>query len=66
MDNIKHYGQALGAGELYPLFACMLTARSWKSVTTGIEKVAPNTAEVGIIIKRYCIQTNGYWIRCPI
>ncbi|XP_072032630.1 aarF domain-containing protein kinase 1-like [Amphiura filiformis] len=45
LDNIKQYGQALGAGELYPLFACMLTARSWNSVTTGIDKVTPNQAE---------------------
>ncbi|KAG8449002.1 hypothetical protein GDO86_015894 [Hymenochirus boettgeri] len=38
MQGIRTYSQRLGAGELYPLFACMLTARSWKSVNRGIGK----------------------------
>ncbi|KAE8586123.1 hypothetical protein XENTR_v10021559 [Xenopus tropicalis] len=36
MQQIRIYSQRLGAGELYPLFACMLTARSWESVNQGI------------------------------
>lgn len=38
MDGIRRYSQRLGAGELYPLFACMLTARSWDSVNRGISQ----------------------------
>ncbi|XP_049755436.1 aarF domain-containing protein kinase 1 isoform X1 [Elephas maximus indicus] len=43
MKKVKEYSQRLGAGELYPLFACMLTARSWNSVNRGISQ-APVTA----------------------
>ncbi|XP_013372636.1 PREDICTED: uncharacterized aarF domain-containing protein kinase 1 isoform X2 [Chinchilla lanigera] len=43
MEKVKRYSQCLGAGELYPLFACMLTARSWDSVNRGISH-APVTA----------------------
>ncbi|XP_045307657.1 aarF domain-containing protein kinase 1 isoform X4 [Leopardus geoffroyi] len=43
MERVKKYSQRLGAGDLYPLFACMLTARSWDSVNRGISQ-APVTA----------------------
>ncbi|XP_004584631.2 aarF domain-containing protein kinase 1 isoform X2 [Ochotona princeps] len=43
MKKVKTYSQRLGAGDLYPLFACMLTARSWDSVNKGISQ-APVTA----------------------
>ncbi|XP_006157151.1 uncharacterized aarF domain-containing protein kinase 1 isoform X1 [Tupaia chinensis] len=43
MKQVKEYSQRLGAGDLYPLFACMLTARSWDSVNRGISR-APVTA----------------------
>ncbi|XP_007472792.2 aarF domain-containing protein kinase 1 [Monodelphis domestica] len=43
MENVKIYSQRLGAGDLYPLFACMLTARTWNSVTKGISQ-APLTS----------------------
>ncbi|KAM4664551.1 aarF domain-containing protein kinase 1 [Discoglossus pictus] len=38
MQGVRRYSQNLGAGELYPLFACMLTARSWDSVNRGIDR----------------------------
>ncbi|CAH2328448.1 uncharacterized aarF domain-containing kinase 1 [Pelobates cultripes] len=38
MEGIRKYSQRLGAGELYPLFACVLTARSWNSVNRGIKQ----------------------------
>ncbi|XP_045418568.1 aarF domain-containing protein kinase 1 isoform X2 [Lemur catta] len=43
MKRVQEYSQRLGAGDLYPLFACMLTARSWDSVNRGISQ-APVTA----------------------
>lgn len=33
--GIKHYAHKMGVGNLYGLFACMLSARSWKSITGG-------------------------------
>ncbi|XP_029808689.1 uncharacterized aarF domain-containing protein kinase 1 isoform X3 [Suricata suricatta] len=43
MKRVRKYSERLGAGDLYPLFACMLTARSWDSVNRGISQ-APVTA----------------------
>ncbi|KAM9577826.1 LOW QUALITY PROTEIN: aarF domain-containing protein kinase 1-like [Trichechus inunguis] len=45
MKEVKKYSQRLGAGELYPLFACMLTARSWNSVNRDISQAAVTAAE---------------------
>uniref|UniRef100_A0A8C8D9N8 AarF domain-containing protein kinase 1 n=1 Tax=Oncorhynchus tshawytscha TaxID=74940 RepID=A0A8C8D9N8_ONCTS len=36
LNGIERYSRRLGAGDLYPLFACVLTARSWTSVNAGI------------------------------
>ncbi|XP_033115857.1 aarF domain-containing protein kinase 1-like [Anneissia japonica] len=49
LEGIKLYSQRLGAGELYPLFACMLTARSWAVVTHGIDQVERSSKEDDII-----------------
>ncbi|XP_076979327.1 aarF domain-containing protein kinase 1 isoform X6 [Tamandua tetradactyla] len=50
MKRVKKYSQRLGAGDLYPLFACMLTARSWNSVNRGIDRV-PVTATENLEIR---------------
>lgn len=47
MKRVKEYSQRLGAGDLYPLFACMLTARSWNSVNRGISQAPVTATEVG-------------------
>ncbi|XP_059817598.1 aarF domain-containing protein kinase 1 isoform X3 [Hypanus sabinus] len=39
MKGIETYSRQLGAGDLYPLFACMITARSWASISKGIDQV---------------------------
>ncbi|KAM3870844.1 aarF domain-containing protein kinase 1 [Diretmus argenteus] len=36
MAGVERYSRRMGAGDLYPLFACVLTARSWSSVNAGI------------------------------
>ncbi|XP_075700605.1 aarF domain-containing protein kinase 1 isoform X2 [Rhinoderma darwinii] len=46
MDGVRRYSQRLGAGDLYPLFACMLTARSWNSVNRGIDRGSVSAEEV--------------------
>jgi len=46
VDGIKKYGRELGVGNLYGLFACMVTARSWESITSTDGGVAKKvTAE---------------------
>ncbi|XP_077992469.1 aarF domain-containing protein kinase 1-like [Glandiceps talaboti] len=49
VEGIKKHGEAIGVGELYGLFACVLTARSWESVTTGIDKVEHSDSEAALI-----------------
>ncbi|XP_051873635.1 aarF domain-containing protein kinase 1 [Pristis pectinata] len=39
MKGTEMYSRRLGAGDLYPLFACMITARSWASITKGIDQI---------------------------
>ncbi|XP_060684564.1 aarF domain-containing protein kinase 1 [Hemiscyllium ocellatum] len=45
MKGIEMYSRRLGAGDLYPLFACMLTARSWASITKGIDQTPVSETE---------------------
>lgn len=45
MAGVERYSRRLGVGDLFPLFACMLTARSWTSVTAGIGATPVSRAE---------------------
>lgn len=38
LEGIKQSSEALGVKEMYGLLACILTARSWDVVTTGIDQ----------------------------
>ena len=46
LEGIKKYSTAMNAGDMYGLFACMLTARSWKAITSGIDKQGYTQSEV--------------------
>uniref|UniRef100_A0A7N8XC51 AarF domain-containing protein kinase 1 n=1 Tax=Mastacembelus armatus TaxID=205130 RepID=A0A7N8XC51_9TELE len=39
MSSVERYSRRMGAGDLYPLFACVLTTRSWAAVNAGISSV---------------------------
>jgi len=43
---MKKNADHLGVGQLYGLFACMVTGRSWNSIQKGIDKSEKNAAEV--------------------
>uniref|UniRef100_A0A3Q3X711 AarF domain-containing protein kinase 1 n=1 Tax=Mola mola TaxID=94237 RepID=A0A3Q3X711_MOLML len=45
MPRVERYSRRLGAGDLYPLFACVLTARSWTSINSGISSVPVTHSE---------------------
>ncbi|XP_062253641.1 aarF domain-containing protein kinase 1 isoform X1 [Platichthys flesus] len=45
MSKVERYSRRLGAGDLYPLFACVLTARSWTAVNAGISSVPVTNSE---------------------
>ncbi|XP_040567744.1 aarF domain-containing protein kinase 1 [Lepeophtheirus salmonis] len=42
VEGIRHSADKLGVGELYGLFACMVTGRSWNSIQHGIDKSKKN------------------------
>ncbi|KAI1295506.1 AarF domain-containing protein kinase 1 [Halotydeus destructor] len=39
VPNLKKYGQELGAGDMFPLLACMLASKSWESLVSGLTTV---------------------------
>ncbi|KAM4625939.1 aarF domain-containing protein kinase 1 [Polymixia lowei] len=45
MSGVERYSRRMGAGDLYPLFACVLTARSWTSVNAGISSTPVTKSE---------------------
>ncbi|XP_062325797.1 aarF domain-containing protein kinase 1 [Osmerus eperlanus] len=45
MKGVERHSRSLGAGDLYALFACVLTARSWTSVTAGISSTPVTHSE---------------------
>uniref|UniRef100_A0A8C9WKJ2 AarF domain-containing protein kinase 1 n=1 Tax=Scleropages formosus TaxID=113540 RepID=A0A8C9WKJ2_SCLFO len=45
MKGVERYSRRLGAGDMFPLFACVLTARSWASVNAGISQTPVTNSE---------------------
>ncbi len=45
LEGIKTTADVLGVGQLYGLFACMVTGRSWNSIQKGIDRAEKNKAE---------------------
>ncbi|XP_033967124.1 aarF domain-containing protein kinase 1 isoform X3 [Pseudochaenichthys georgianus] len=45
MSGVERYSRRLGAGDLFALFACVLTARSWTAVNAGISSVPVTHSE---------------------
>ncbi|XP_035665840.1 aarF domain-containing protein kinase 1-like [Branchiostoma floridae] len=52
VEGIKEYSKRLGAGEMYGLLACMVSARSWGALTKGIDKTPISVGEDDEV-KRY-------------
>ncbi|KAL3873505.1 hypothetical protein ACJMK2_036614 [Sinanodonta woodiana] len=68
LEGIKTYAMKLNAGDLYPLFACMLTARSWKSISAGIDRIEYTASEEQVIkdnAAQYFIEISEILNRVP-
>lgn len=51
---MRYHTSKLGIkGDLYPLFACMLTGRAWESVMNGVNRSKPSSSE------KELMQTNS-------
>ena len=46
INGISKYSAKLGVGNLFGLFACMVTGRSWTAVSQGIDKMKFSKEEV--------------------
>jgi len=46
VEGIKAAADTLGVGDLYGLFACMVTARSWNTIQKGVEVSEKNKSEL--------------------
>lgn len=46
MKGVERYSRRLGAGDMFALFACVLTARSWAALNAGISRTAVTSLEV--------------------
>ncbi|XP_033844690.1 aarF domain-containing protein kinase 1 [Periophthalmus magnuspinnatus] len=68
LKEMEQSSRRLGAGDLYPLFACVLTARSWTAVNSGISS-APITHSEDVEIRtnaaRYLPQISDLLNRIP-
>ena len=49
LEGIKQSSKALGVEEMYGLLACILTARSWDVITTGIDQGPVTDDEVCVV-----------------
>ncbi len=38
VEEMKRWGKALGVGDLFPLLACIMTAKPWNAIQRGIGK----------------------------
>nr|CAG4640769.1 EOG090X047B [Eulimnadia texana] len=68
VDDIQHYAGKLGVGELFGLFACMLTARSWNAILSGIDKnqiSANEEQEIKNDASKYLIEITEVLHRVP-
>lgn len=68
LEGIKHYANKMNCGELYGLFACILTARSWNSVVSGIGKKPVSKDEVEEIqsqVMNYMVEISEVLERIP-
>nr|CAG4643863.1 EOG090X047B [Lepidurus arcticus] len=65
---VQRVSGALGVGELYALFACMLTARSWTAVQQGIDRERFDTdeqLEIRSNAAQYLVQVADILNRVP-
>nr|CAG4651730.1 EOG090X047B [Triops cancriformis] len=68
VQAIQKVSVALGVGELYGLFACMLTARSWTAIQQGIDKeqfTSEEQEEIKMNAAQYLVQVADVLNRVP-
>jgi aarF domain-containing kinase len=54
VEGMRRHADAMNVGHMFGLFACMLSARSWNSLTAGITKNEFSEAEVPVLTSAFC------------
>ena len=59
VKQMKIWGQALGVGELFPLLACIMTAKPWNAIERGLNKVVDKeTKQKEVILECFSIKAK--------
>ena len=66
VEGMKQHAEAMNVGHVFGLFACMLTARSWKALQAGIGKHEFTEAEVGVVFFLFFFSFFFFFIYCII
>lgn len=45
IEGMKTHSQNLGVGEMWPLFACMVSGRTWNTIMSGVDRVTFTDSE---------------------
>lgn len=67
-EGMKRHAKAMNVGPMYGLFACMLTARSWKALSSGISKhelTETEGFEIKVNVAKYLIEISDILNRVP-
>ena len=51
LPSVKRYSEQLNAGHLYQLLACLVCARAWDSIKTGIDQSPMSKYEVCVRVR---------------
>ncbi|KAH9507182.1 putative aarF domain-containing protein kinase 1 [Bulinus truncatus] len=68
IEGMKTHASALNVGDLFGLFACMLSARSWKAIKAGIDKnkfTAEENMEIKESVSNYLMDISTILSRVP-
>ncbi|XP_074596017.1 aarF domain-containing protein kinase 1-like [Brevipalpus obovatus] len=69
--GVKKWSLELGAGDLFPLLACILAGKTWDTITQGLTKARPKAArekedqELRVYARQYVHQINAILSRVP-
>ncbi|XP_015791523.1 uncharacterized aarF domain-containing protein kinase 1 [Tetranychus urticae] len=71
LEGIKKWGLELGAGDLFPLLACILAGKTWDTISSGLTKTRPKAqseaedAELKNYARQYFPQIAAILNRVP-
>ena len=67
LEGIKEYSEKMDVGEYYGIFACMLAARTWNTVVSGMKRTpfSQNEVSAGAYPDGGCVGGGEYTVTHP-